>query len=74
VIAYLLGIDGGTRHVRNHGVAAAPWVLSVAKRVVPGRWLREPDITTVSTEVAVLERLSNIFLDNDGTTGSVNEP
>lgn len=58
----------------NHGVASAPWVLSVSERVVLGRWLREPDITTVATEVAGLERISNILLDDDGATGGVDEP
>jgi hypothetical protein len=42
--------------------------------VVLGSGLGEPDITTVSTEVTVLERLGNILLDDDGTTGSVNQP
>jgi hypothetical protein len=60
--------------VGNHGVAAAPWVLGVAERVVLGGGLGEPDITTVSTEVTVLERLGNVLLDDNGTTGSVNQP
>jgi hypothetical protein len=60
--------------VRNHGVAAAPWVLGVAERVVFGCGLGEPDVTTVSTEVAVFERLCNILLDDDGTTGRVDQP
>jgi hypothetical protein len=60
--------------VGNHGVAAAPWVLGVAERVVLGGGLREPDITTVSTEVTILESLGDILLDDDGTTGGVNQP
>jgi len=60
--------------MRDHGVAATPWVLGVAERVVLGGGLGEPDITTVSTEVAVLERLGNILLDHNGTTGSVDQP
>jgi hypothetical protein len=36
--------------------------------------LREPDITTVTTEVTGSESLSDIFLNDDGTTGSVDEP
>jgi hypothetical protein len=70
----LLCVDRGTGHVGNHGVASAPWVLSVAEWVVLGRGLGEPDITTISTEVAVLEGISNILLDDDGATGSVDEP
>ena len=58
----------------NHGVAAAPWVLGVAERVVLGCGLGEPDITTVSTDVAVLESLGNVLLDDNGTTGGVNQP
>lgn len=69
-----LSIDGGTGHVGNHSVAATPGVLGVAERVILGGGLGEPDITTVSTEVARLEGLSDILLDDDGTTGGVNEP
>lgn len=70
----LLGIDRGTGHVRDHGVAAAPGVLGVAQRVVVGSGLREPDITTVTSEVAALKSLSDVFLDDDGATSSVDEP
>jgi hypothetical protein len=70
----LLCVDRGTRHVGNHGIASAPGVLGVAEWVVLGRGLGEPDITTVSTEVAALEGISNILLDDDGATGSVDEP
>ena len=69
-----LGIDGGTGHVGNHGVTTAPGVLGVAKRVVLGGGLGEPDITTVSAKVAGLEGLGNILLDNNSTTGGVDEP
>lgn len=72
--AYLLGVDRSTGHVGNHGVASTPGVLGVAERVVLGRGLREPDITTVSTEVARLESIGNVLLDNNGTTGGVDEP
>lgn len=71
---YLLGINRSTGHVRNHSVASAPWVLGISERVVLRGGLREPDITAVSTEVARLERLSDILLDNDGATGGVDEP
>jgi hypothetical protein len=70
----LLRIDRGTRHVGNHGVASAPWVLCVAERVVLGRGLREPDVTTVATELSGLERVGDVFLDDNGATGSVDEP
>jgi len=49
-------------------------VLGVAERVILGGGLGEPDITTVSTEVARLEGLSDILLDNDGTASGVDEP
>jgi len=70
----LLGIEGGTGHVRNHGVTATEWVLDSSEWVVSGSWLWEPDITTVTAEVARLDSLSNILLDDDSTTGSVNKP
>ena len=70
----LLGVDRGTGHVGDHGVASAPGVLGVAQRVVLGRGLGEPDITTVSAEVTVLEGISNVLLDDDGATGGVDEP
>lgn len=69
-----LRIDGGTRHVGDHGITTTPGVLGVAERVVLGGGLGEPDVTTVATEVAGLESLSDIFLDNDSATGGVNEP
>lgn len=71
---YLLSINGGTGHVRNHSVASTPWVGGSSERVVTGRGLREPDVTTVSAEVARLERISNILLDDNGAAGSVDEP
>ena len=69
-----LCVDGGTRHVGCRGVSTAPWVLGIAERVILGCGLGEPDVTTVSTEVARLERLSDIFLHDDGATGGVDEP
>jgi hypothetical protein len=69
-----LGIDRGARHVRNHGVAAAPWALDIAEWVVLGGGLREPNVTTISAKLTALDGFSDIFLDNDGTTGSVDEP
>lgn len=58
----------------DHAVTATPGVLSVAERVILRSGLGEPDITTVSAEVAGLEGLSDILLDNDSTASSVNEP
>lgn len=69
----LLGVDRGTRHVRDHGVATAEGVLAGAQRVVTGGGLREPDVTTVAGEVAGLDGLGNVFLDDDGATGGVDE-
>lgn len=58
----------------DHGVAATEGVLGVAQRVVLGGGLGEPDITTVAAEVARLEGVSNVLLDDNGTTSSVDEP
>lgn len=58
----------------NRCVASAPWVLGIAERVVLGRGLGEPNITTVSTEVTRLEGLGDVFLDHDSAAGSVDEP
>ena len=73
-MTYLLSIDRGTRHVRNHGIASAPWVLGSSERVLLGRGLWEPDVTAVSAEVAGLERIGDILLDHNGATGGVDEP
>lgn len=70
----LLGVERGSRHVRNHGVATTEGVLGVAQRVVLWRWLRVPHITTIAAQVTRLEGLGDIFLDDDGTTGSVDQP
>lgn len=68
-----LSVQRGTGHVRNHGVTATPVVLGGSQRVVLGSGLVIPDITTVTGEVTRLESGSNVLLDNDGTTGSVDE-
>jgi hypothetical protein len=70
----LLRIKRGTRHVRNHGITTTEWVFGVSERVVLWCWLWEPDITTVTTEVAGLEGICDILLDDNGTTSSVDEP
>lgn len=69
-----LGIDGGSGHVRNHGVAASPWVLGSSEWVVTGCVLREPDVTSVSVELTGLEGLGDILLDDNGATSGVDEP
>ena len=58
----------------DHGITSAPRVLGVAQRVVLGSGLGEPDITTVAAEVAVLERIGDVLLDDNGAAGGVDEP
>lgn len=70
----LLGIQGSTRHVGDHGVSATKGVLGVAQDVVLGCRLGEPDITTVAAQVAALEGLGDVLLDDNGATGRVDEP
>jgi len=53
---------------------ASPWVLGVTERVVLGCWLRKPDITTVTTELAGRDGLGDVLLVDNGTTGGVDEP
>ena len=69
-----LGVDRGTRHVGDHGIAAAPRVLGVTQRVVLGSRLGKPDVTTVAAELAGLDGVGDILLDDDGATGGVDEP
>ncbi|KAI7506170.1 Formate [Hortaea werneckii] len=72
----LLGVERGTGHVGDGRVAALAEgaVGCVAERVVLGCWLREPDVTAVATELARLESISNVLLNDDGATGGVDEP
>ncbi len=70
----LLGVDRGAGHVGHHGVAAAPGVLGRPQRVVARCGLREPDVATVASQVARLERLGNVLLDDDGAACRVDEP
>lgn len=70
----LLRIERSTGHVRNHSVSATEGVLGVAEWVVLGCWLREPDISSVAAEVAGFEGLGDVFLDDDGASGGVDEP
>lgn len=69
-----LGINGATRHVRNHGVATTPWVLGITERVVFGSGLREPNVSSVASQLARLEGLGDILLHDDGTASSVDKP
>ena len=69
-----LRIDRGTRHVGDHGITTAPGVLSVAERVVLRSGLGEPDVTAVAAEVAGLEGLGDVLLDDDRAAGGVDEP
>lgn len=43
-----LGIDGRSRHVGDHGVSTAPWVLGVAERMVLGSRLDIPHVSSIS--------------------------
>jgi hypothetical protein len=70
----LLGVQGRSGHVRHHGVATSEGVLGVAQWVVLWCGLREPHIATIAAQVAGLEGLGDVLLDDDSTTSSVNEP
>lgn len=69
-----LRVDGGARHVGNHGVAAAEGVLGGAEGVVPGGGLGEPHVAAVAAEVALVEGVGDVLLDDDGAAGGVDEP
>ena len=73
----LLGVERGTRHVRDGGVAggAAPVLVGGgAEGVVLGRGLGEPDVAAVAAELAGGESLGDVLLDDDGAAGGVDEP
>ena len=73
----LLGVERGTGHVRDGGVAggAAPVLVGGgAERVVLGSGLGEPDVAAVAAELARGESLGDVLLDDDGATGGVDEP
>ena len=57
----------------NHGIAATPGVLGVAERVVLGGGLGEPDVAAVAGEVARLEGVGDVLLDDDGAAGGIDE-
>jgi len=42
--------------------------------MVLGCRLREPDVAAVAAEVAGFQGLGDVFLDDDGPTGGVDEP
>lgn len=48
-------------------------ILSIAERMLLGSGLREPNITTIAVEVAALEGFCDILLDDDGTSGGVDQ-
>jgi hypothetical protein len=60
--------------MRDHGVPAAPGILGVAKRVIFGRRLGEPDIAAVAVQLAGFEGFGDVFFDDDGAAGGVDEP
>lgn len=60
--------------MRHHSVATAEGVLGVAQWVVLWRGLREPHVATIAAQVAGLEGLGDVLLDDDSTTSSVDEP
>ena len=72
-----LGVERGTRHVRDGGVSggAAPVLVGGgAERVVLGGGLGEPDVTTVAAKLAGGEGLGDVLLVDDGTASGVDEP
>ena len=73
----LLGVERGTRHVRDGGVAggAAPVLVGGgAEGVVLGSGLGEPDVTAVAAKLAGGEGLGDVLLVDDGTASGVDEP
>ena len=72
-----LGVERGTRHVRDGGVSggAAPVLVGGgAERVVLGGGLGEPDVTAVAAKLAGGEGLGDVLLVDDGTASGVDEP
>lgn len=60
--------------MRYHGVASALGVFGVTQGVILGRWLREPDVSTVSAEMAGFQGFGDILFHDNGATGCVDEP
>lgn len=69
-----LRIDRAAGHVWHHGIAAAPGTLDVAEWVVLGRGLGEPDVAAVAAQVAGFDGVGDVFFDDDGAAGGVDEP
>lgn len=57
----------------RHGISTSRRVESIAEWVILGGRLREPDVSSVSGKLAGFEGLGDVFFDNDGTTGGVDE-
>ena len=69
----LLGVERGAGHVGDHGVAAVEGVLDVAQGVLLGGGLGEPHVAAVAGQVARLDGLCDVLLDDDGAAGGVDE-
>lgn len=59
--------------MRNHGVAAPERILGGTQGMIGLCRLGEPDVATVTGEVAGLERGGDVCLLNDGSASSVDE-
>ena len=73
----LLGVERSTGHVRDSSVTGGATPVLVgggAERVVLGSGLGEPNVAAVAAELARGESLGDVLLDDDGATGSVDEP
>jgi len=57
--------------MRYHGIPAAHGVLCISEWVVLRCGLWEPYVTAIAVQVAGSKSLSNVLLDNDGATCSV---
>ncbi|KAH3671631.1 hypothetical protein OGAPHI_000336 [Ogataea philodendri] len=69
-----LGIDNGSGVVRSHGVTSTVLVGHGSPWVVLWSWLREPDVSTVASELARLDCGCNVLSNTDGTSGGVDQP
>lgn len=56
-----LSIKSSTRHMWDHGISSTVLVAHSAPRVILGSGLREPHITTVTTELSGSKRISDIY-------------
>ncbi len=69
-----LRIERSTAHVRNHAISASHCILSSPEWVILWCGLWEPDISTISVQMARGESLSDVLLHDDGAAGSVDQP